>query len=112
MEAIMIEPTKGYMLLLHEDKDFAPGDQMEMFEEYKAWMENTFAKGIKITGQELKDEATLVKGEELKTINSDVRTTGYFLVEANSLDDAIKVAQENPHIKYGGSIEVKPYMVR
>ncbi len=111
---VEIEPTKGYMLLLHEDASFAPGDPMAMFEEYKTWMEDTFSKGIKITGQELKEEATVVKGqtEEVFPRDAATKTTGYFLVEAKSYEDAVAVAKENPHIKYGGSIEVKPFMVR
>ncbi len=111
---VEIEPTKGYMLLLHEDASFSPGDPMAMFEEYKTWMENTFSRGVKITGQELKPEATLVKGETQQAYDAqaETRTTGYFIVEANSLEEAIRVARENPHIKYGGSVEVKPYMVR
>jgi hypothetical protein len=55
-----------------------------------------------------------LKGEDLQVLSGDEekRTTGYFLVEANSFEDAIAVAAANPHIKYGGSIEVKPFMVR
>ncbi len=111
---VEIEPTKGYMLLLHEDANFNPGDPMAMFEEYKTWMENTFERGIKITGQELKNEATIVKSNSRNEVGdqADVRTTGYFILEANSLEEAIQVAEENPHVKYGGSVEVKPYMVR
>ena len=115
MDRIEIEPDRGYMLLLHEDERFQPGEPMTMFEEYKAWMENTFNKGVKITGQELKNEAVLVNPDgRTQTLNegSGKRTTGYFLVEAASLDDAIQVAQETPHVKYGGIVEVKPYMVR
>lgn len=112
---ISITPEMGYMLLLHEDEQFTPGDPMEMFEEYAAWMENTFARGVKITGQELVNEAVLVrKGvpNETQGEEAEIRTTGYFILEANSLEEALAVAQENPHVKYGGTVEVKAYMVR
>lgn len=112
---ISITPEMGYMLLLHEDERFVPGEPMEMFQEYATWMENTFARGVKITGQELVNEAVLIRkgvpqvnrGEE-----AEVKTTGYFILEANSLEEAIAVAQDNPHVKYGGTVEVKAYMVR
>lgn len=114
-EPISITPEMGYMLLLHEDERFTPGDPMDMFQEYAAWMENTFAKGVKITGQELANEAVLVR-KGIPNINqgteTNERTTGYFILEANSLQEAIAVAQENPHVKYGGTVEVKAYMVR
>ena len=107
-----IESTKGYMLLLHEDQSFQSGDPMEMFNEYARWMENAMEQGVQITGQELNPEATLVtKSGELEKQTEEV-TTGFFIVEAESMDEAIKIAKANPHVKYGGTIEVKPYMVR
>ena len=111
---VQIEPTKGYILLLHEDEGFNPGDPMAMFEEYKTWMENTYGRGVKIDGQELKNEATLVTSEkQTALLESEVnRTTGYFILEANSYEEAVAVAMENPHVKYGGTVEVKPFMVR
>ena len=112
-EMIEIEPTKGYVLLLHEDNRFSPGDPMEMYTEYNTWMTETFEKGVKITGQELKEEAVLVdQGGQTSTASAERRTTGYFILEAENLEMAVQVAQKNPHIKYGGTIEVKPYMVR
>jgi hypothetical protein len=114
-DQIVIAPEMGYMLLLHEDDRFTPGDPMEMFEEYAAWMENTFARGVKITGQELVNEAVLVRqGEpnESQDGETEIRTTGYFILEASSLEEAIAVAEENPHVKYGGIVEVKAYMNR
>ncbi len=112
---ISITPEMGYMLLLHEDERFTPGEPMEMFQEYAAWMENTFARGVKITGQELVNEAVLIRKGTPNVSQGDeaeVRTTGYFILEAKSLDEAIAVAQDNPHVKYGGTVEVKAYMVR
>lgn len=108
-----IDPTKGYILLLHEDLSFSPGDPMEMFEEYKTWMENTMNEGVKITGQELKNGATLVSNSGLSSNGEDAteRTTGYFILEAASYEEAVQVAVNNPHVKYGGSVEVKPFMV-
>ncbi|MDW3193108.1 MAG: YciI family protein [Cytophagales bacterium] len=112
---ISITPEMGYMLLLHEDEQFTPGDPIEMFEEYAAWMQNTFVRGVKITGHELVNEAVLIrkgKPNEAQGEDAETRTTGYFILEANSLEEALAVAQENPHVKYGGTVEVKAYMVR
>lgn len=108
-----IDASKGYILILHEDERFQSGEPMEMFEEYRQWMENTMKRGVKISGQELKEEAVLVSRSEVEE-QSDARerTTGYFVLEADSLEEAVQVARDNPHIKYGGTIEVKPYMVR
>lgn len=114
-DVLEINPEMGYMLLLHETESFQPGDPMDMFNEYKTWMEGTFAKGVTITGQELDNKAVFVGPSDSLDYQSAFKphlTTGYFVLEAESLEQAIEVAQENPHIKYGGRIEVKPFIVR
>jgi len=115
MKVKAIEPSMGYMLILHEDDQFRPGEPYEMYQEYAGWMENTTAKGIAMIGQELKNEAVIVdhrQNVEHLDKNSAKKTTGYFILEAESLEIALEVAKSNPHIKYGGTIEVKQYMVR
>lgn len=110
-----IDPSMGYMLILHEDDQFKPGEPQEMYQEYAGWMQNTMAKGIEMTGHELKNEAAIVdQRQNVKNLdeNSAKKTTGYFILEAESLEEALEVAKSNPHIKYGGTIEVKQYMVR
>ncbi|CAE7292101.1 unnamed protein product [Symbiodinium microadriaticum] len=67
---------------------------MEMFAEYKTWMENTFEKGIKITGQELKEEAVVVGNSgNIQSSTANKKTTGYFILEAETLEAAV---QEKP----------------
>lgn len=86
-----------------------------MFQEYAAWMESTFQRGVNITGQELKNEAVIVDAnQKLEYLDegSQEKVTGYFILEAPSLELALEVAKDNPHLKYGGIIEVKEYMVR
>lgn len=107
-----INPNLGYMLILHEDESFNPGEPMEMFEEYSEWMESTMEKGVKIDGQELAVNAVKVSSRGTDVPDGSDRVTGYFILEANSMDEAVAVARANPHIKYGGTIEVKPFMVR
>lgn len=109
---VEINPMHGYVFLLHEDDRFAPGEPMAMFREYSQWMENTKASGVKITGQELKTDAFLVDKQSVKEASSAERTTGYFIVEAPSMEAAIDIAKANPHVKYGGTIEVKGFMNR
>ncbi len=110
-----INPEQAYMLLLHEDEGFNPGDPDEMFMEYALWMGKTMADGVNITGQELESDATLVDNIGNVTQIEDPgldKVTGYFIVEAPSKQEAIKIAQSMPHLKYGGSIEIKSYMNR
>ena len=109
-----INPEQGYVMLLHEDENFRPGDPMEMFNEYAAWMNTIDQMGVKITGQELQNYATILTATSTKRYGENVskRTTGYFIIEAENESEALKIAQQNPHLKYGGTIELKPFIVR
>ena len=105
----------SYMFILQEDEGFQPGDPNDMFQEYHNWMLAIDEKGIQIDGQELKNEAVLVgTDQKIDYLEGEgtSRVTGYFVLNATSLDEAIEIAQENPHIKYGGTIQVKEFMIR
>jgi len=109
-----INPQYGYIMILKEDASFSPGDPMDMFEEYSSWMENLYAKGVKITGQELKAEAFRVTNEQTTPLDGvdGERTTGYFVIETPTEAEALEVVKDNPHLKYGGIIELKAFMNR
>lgn len=109
-----IDPLNGYIMILKEDTNFKPGDPMQMFEEYANWMNDLYSKGVKITGQELKNEALEVTASSTTDLGEDVarRTTGYFIIETKTEEEALAVVKDNPHLKYGGIIELKAFMNR
>jgi hypothetical protein len=109
-----IDPANGYIMILKEDAGFQPGDPMEMFEEYAKWMNDLAAKGVKITGQELKNEALEVTATNTTSLDGSNgrKTTGYFVIETASEEEALAVVKDNPHLKYGGIIELKSFMNR
>jgi len=114
-QADPVKQEMAYMLILQEGAEFQPGEPTEMFTEYRDWMFSVDEKGIEITGQELKNQAVLVsagQGIDYLEEAADGRVTGYFVLNAASLDEAIAMARDNPHIKYGGTIQVKEFMIR
>ncbi len=109
-----IDPLNGYIMILKEDSNFKPGDPMEMFEEYASWMNGLYNKGVKITGQELKNDALEVTASSTTQLDGtdERRTTGYFIIETKTEEEALAVVKDNPHLKYGGIIELKAFMNR
>lgn len=107
-----IDPLNGYIMILKEDANFQPGDPMQMFEEYASWMNGLYSKGVKISGQELKNEALEVTASATVSLDNDLRTTGYFVIETKTKEEALAVVKDNPHLKYGGIIELKAFMNR
>lgn len=90
------EPRRQtYALLLHEAPNPGP------IEEYIRWSRNDFIVG----GEKLADEARFLQSTQVRDGHGGVG--GFFLIAADSLDSATKIARTCPHLKYGGTIEVR-----
>lgn len=107
-----------YLLLIYEnEKRFANGFPEAEFAEYKKFGE-TNARAIK-GGNALQPTpaAKTVRVRDGKTVTMDgpfaetkEQLGGFYLIEANSADEAAKIAAGIPAARYG-SIEVRPIMV-
>jgi hypothetical protein len=107
-----------YLLLIYEDeKRFANGYPQDEFAEYGAFGQK-YAGAIK-SGQALQptSAAKTVRVRNGGATNTDgpfaetkEQLGGYYLIEANSLDEAASMAAGIPAARYG-SVEVRPIMV-
>ena len=111
-----------YMLLIHEDEKafqaLSETDRQAIYAEYRKFSEEIAASGNYVGGSELQptSTATSVKirnGKRLVTDGPFAETReqlgGYYLVEANDLDEAIALAARIPSARTG-TIEVRPLM--
>jgi hypothetical protein len=92
----------------------AEGDEASKVVEYGRWARTIRESKRMITGEKLKEGGQLlrkVEGQlqirEAKSLDGQNMLGGYFLIEAESYDDALKVAASCPHLKYGGLIELR-----
>jgi hypothetical protein len=80
---------------------------------FASWFEQLNAAGVLKGGQPLLDEARVVSvGTDALSdgpfAESKEAIGGYFLVKADSLEEAVSIAQQCPTLEYGGAIEVRP----
>lgn len=82
--------------------------------EYGVWAMELDQTGLLLGGEKLTEEARyLHKAGERVAVSqdqlgqTDAVIAGYFLIRANDYEHAIAVAGSCPHLKYGGSIEVR-----
>jgi hypothetical protein len=104
------------LLIYGEDgrwETFSEAEQQAMTQEYMAIGRDPKTKGGADLGE--LSRATTVRVKDGKTIATDgpfAETKeylgGFFLVEADSLDEAIEVAAKIPAARTGGAIEVRP----
>jgi hypothetical protein len=109
--AMLIYAMPGYTDGLSED------EQQAMFADYVALGEDPRARG----GAQLQpvETATTVRVQEGQTLTSDGPYAdtkevfvGYYVFEADDLDEAIELAARIPAARLGGAVEVRPLVER
>jgi len=109
--AMLINVEPGYIEALAED------EQKAVFAEYMALGEDPRARG----GAELQpiETATTVRVQDGQTLTTDGPFAdtkevfvGFYVFEADNLDEAIELAARIPAARLGGAIEVRPLVER
>jgi hypothetical protein len=109
-----------YMLMLYDAPEIDPKLEEE---EFPLWMEYTQKlkeAGALLGGEALEgtDTATTVRGKPGKgfdLIDGPFAETkevlsGFFMIEAENLDEATKWASQAPHVGHGGTVEIRPIL--
>ena len=109
-----------YMLLIYhnENQQLPPDQRAKMFEEYGAFTQGIIKSGNFQAGAPLQPTSTAttvrVRNGKALTVDGPFAETkeqlgGYYLVEAENLDQAVAIAARIPGARHG-SIEVRPVM--
>lgn len=90
----------------------APEDMQKSMDRWSKWIGQGFAEGWMVDpGDALKPEGRLVSSTKVVTdgpfVESKEVLGGYSVVQAASLDDAIKYAKICPNTEEGGSVEIR-----
>jgi hypothetical protein len=97
-----------FLLLVRGEEPRGPvtGDRLVL--EYQAWAASLADEGRLVGANKLTDEPgrwiSAPAAGETRT-RSDV--SGYFLVSASGYDEALEIAESSPHIRYGGTFEIR-----
>jgi hypothetical protein len=104
-----------FMLLLHQDPAASarknPEALKQRADKYMAWGTQPFV----VDGKRLGDDTGRVIRNQNggpKMIDGPYSETkevlaGYYTIEAQNYDEAVRIASTNPHLEYGGTIEVR-----
>jgi hypothetical protein len=109
--------TSEYLLLFRGtdwDRSLSPAELQKTMSSFLAWFERLSIDGTLKAGQPLMDETRVVSGKNGRAVadgpfaESKEAIGGYFLVKADSLDEAVAIAQQCPMLEFGTAIEVRP----
>lgn len=92
----------------------APDEVRRRVGEYSSWAGQLRRQGVRVDGEKLGREARILRATDAGAVVSENRPeagrdaiAGYFLIEAQSYEQAVRVAEGCPHLKYGGTVEVR-----
>ena len=104
--ARMADPPGGesYLLLLYGDARQSGKSEQALFAEYGAWADGLRRNRQLIVAERLTPVARVL-GNASAAASGPV---GFFLIRAESFEAAAVTAAECPHVKYGGTIVVRP----
>ena len=107
----------GYMLLYRTDEWYNKLSQEELqklINQNKAWFEGLSAQGKAIPGRALERTGVTISGKNGRSVvdgpfaESKEAIGGYLVLDVETIEEAISIAQSSPGLAYGGSIEVRP----
>lgn len=107
-----------FLLVLREPpalaKPVSPEEERRIVTEYSNWARQLGEQGVLVDGEKLKTEARLLRLVNGRPVAAENPTDpqqetigGYFLIAAQDYERAVKIAESCPHLKYGGTIEVR-----
>lgn len=108
-----------YMLLLHDETGafdaVSEAEMMKIVQAYSEWSKKLGAKGKLLGGEKLTDEpGRHMQRKNGKTVVTDGPFAeakeilgGYFLLQAESYDEAVELTQDCPHVTRGARVEIR-----
>jgi hypothetical protein len=99
------EPSRTFVLLLYPGAglDPSPAAERARVEEYGRWARGLAREGRMVRGEKLKDGARVL-GADMPDASS---LQGFFLIRANTIEEAEAIARACPHRGHGGAIAVR-----
>jgi hypothetical protein len=111
------ENKTEYLLLFRRtnwDQGLSAEQLQAAMDRFMGWFERLKNAGTVKAGQPLATEGKVISGKNGRTVadgpfaESKEAVGGYFILLADSLDEATAIAKESPILEYGGIVEVRP----
>lgn len=107
-------PKSEYLVISRGqwDKDLSKQTIQQAIDQFYLWLDRQVAEGTMKTGQRLANEGRTVAKNRIVTDGPFSETKevigGYWFILADSLDQAARIAAENPCLNCGLSYEIRP----
>jgi hypothetical protein len=110
-----------FLLVLHEGDGFEGLPTQQAVAEYSAWADHLADEGRLAAAEKLTDDAGVwLSGPDARRLRASDdagagrtaeaaagRATGFFIIRAGGEDEAESIASTMPHLRYGGTIQIR-----
>jgi hypothetical protein len=112
--------SKQFMMMFRGtnwEKGLSPEEIQNIMKRWVDWNARLIKEGKVKAAQPLVAEGKVVSGKKKRIISdgpfaeAKEAVAGYFLLEANDLDEVLEIAKECPTLDYGVIVEVRPIAV-
>ena len=109
--------SSEYMLLFRGNdwhKGLSPEEMQKVAGLWLAWFNRLTEQGKAVAGNPLEREGKIVSGKNGRVVadgpfaESKEAIGGYFLLQVESLEEAVAIAKDCPGLAYGAVVEVRP----
>jgi hypothetical protein len=118
-QTIMASQSSEYMLIFRDMSPetyaaMSPQQTEQCLADWNAWCDRLGAEGRMQHGHPLDSSGRVVSGAKGERVvdgpflEAKECIGGYFLITADSLDEATRIAQDCPNLKNGMAVEVRP----
>jgi len=105
----------NYMLLLYERpgrmQGLSPDEMQTALEKYMAWMKRPCYRGGARLAHDFGRVIRIENGKPRVADGPFSETKevlgGYYMIEAENYDEAVKLALDHPHVEYNGNVEIR-----
>src|SRR5256885_7321192 len=118
MKENMNAQTHNEYMLLFRGTDWhrglSPEETQKVMGQWKSWFEGLTHEGKIKAGQPLEPQGKIVSGKKGRIVadgpfaESKEAIGGYFLLQVDSLEKAVAIAQQCPGLEHGAIVEVRP----
>ena len=100
------EPMKQFVMIFRQPKPLTEADRQRVTEETRAWAKQQNDKGHKLDPHILAPESRWIGPDG---VGGPAPVTALLFFEARDFDQAVEVARTHPAVRYGVSVEVRPW---
>lgn len=92
----------------------SPEQMQQVVDQWMTWFEGLKEQGKVLAGNPLEREGKVVSGKHGRLVSdgpfAEAKETvgGYFLLDVQTMDEAVAIAQDCPGLPYGIRVEVRP----